>query len=274
MFSFPIALQIYSVRDEASRDFEGTLKIIKKMGYDGVEFAGLYHHSAKEVKEWCQKIGLIPISAHVSFNEMIENPDAVMNTYKEIGCSYIVIPSLLRELLPGCERAEEGLKLIKQMGEKALEYGLTLSYHNHDFEFQKTNDKYMMDVLYEKIPISLLHTQLDTCWVKVAGEDPAEYVRKYAGREDMVHLKDFVGSKSDRMYQLIGVNENEKPKQAEGKFELRPVGSGVQDFTEILQASEDAGVKWVVVEQDTPSMGKTPLECAQMSIRYLRKIYY
>ena len=65
MINFPIALQLYSVRDDMAADFEGTLKKVKELGYDGVEFAGLYGKTAAEVKALCEEIGLTPISAHV-----------------------------------------------------------------------------------------------------------------------------------------------------------------------------------------------------------------
>ena len=73
------------------------------------------------------------------------------------------------------------------------------------------------------------------------------------------------------MYALIGIDENEK-KETDGKFEFRPVGLGVQDFPTILNAAEESGVKWVVVEQDEPSMEKTPFECAELSINYLKSL--
>ena len=46
----------------------------------------------------------------------------------------------------------------------------------------------------------------------------------------------------------------------------------MQDFASILKASEDAGASWVIVEQDRPSMGKTPMECAEMSRNYLKTL--
>ena len=67
MIKFPVALQLYTVRDDMANDFEGTLKKVKEMGYDGVEFAGLYGKTAAEVKAICKEVGLVPISAHIPF---------------------------------------------------------------------------------------------------------------------------------------------------------------------------------------------------------------
>ena len=158
------------------------------------------------------------------------------------------------------------------LGKKANELGMKLCYHNHDFEFVKINGEYALDILYKEVPADLLSPQLDTCWVNVGGENPSDYIRKYADRIEIVHLKDFTGSKSENMYALIGIDDDKK-KEASGGFEFRPVGYGLQDFPAILDASKEVGAKWVVVEQDSPSMGKTPLECAEMSINYLKKIF-
>lgn len=270
MKDFPVALQLYSVRDAMEADFEGTLKQVKAMGYDGVEFAGLFGHSAQQVKAMCEKIGLVPISAHVPFVDMMNDP-SILETYQQIGCEFVVIPYLTEEYRPGAEKFDEVIQGAKMLGEKANALGMKLCYHNHDFEFVKIDGKYAIDILYSEVPATLLQPEFDTCWVNIGGEDPSDYIRKYAGRIEIVHLKDFVGTKSENMYALIGLDEDEK-KDTKGTFEFRPVGSGVQDFPAILAASKEVGARWVVVEQDEPSMGKTPLECVQMSIEYLNNL--
>ena len=267
---FPIAIQLYSVRDDMAADFEGTLKKVKALGYDAVEFAGLYGKSAAEVKKLCEEIGLVPLSAHVPFIDMM-NDLSLLDVYAEIGCKFIVIPYLTEEYRPGNEKFADVIEGAKVLGKKANELGMKLCYHNHDFEFVKVDGEYALDILYKEVSADLLQTELDTCWVNVGGENPADYLRKYAGRAELLHLKDFVGCKSENMYALIGIDEDEK-KETGGKFEFRPVGSGVQNFPAILAAAEESGVEWVVVEQDMPSMDKTPMECAEMSINYLKSL--
>lgn len=270
-YDFQIGLQLYTVRDDIEVDFEGALKKVKKMGYDGVEFAGLFGHSANQIKKMCNDIGLVPISAHVPFINMINDPE-LLSVYKEIGCEYIVIPYLTEEYRPGNDKFNEVIEGAKLLGKKANELGMKLCYHNHDFEFKKINGEYALDILYKEVSSDLLNTELDTCWVNVGGENPSEYIRKYTGRTEILHLKDFVGSKSENMYALIGIDENE-PKQKTEKFGYRPLGMGLQDFPSILAAAKDAGTQWVIVEQDYPSMGKSPMECAEISINYLKTIY-
>ncbi len=267
---FPIALQLYSVREDMKADFKGTIQKAKDMGYDGVEFAGLYGKSAKEVKDICNEIGITPISAHVPFTDMMENPD-LLETYAEIGCKYVVIPYLTEEYRPGQEKFNDVIEGAKVLGEKANSLGMKLCYHNHDFEFTKINGEYALDILYKEVSADLLQPQIDTCWVNVGGENPSDYIRKYNGRIEILHLKDFAGSKSENMYALIGIDEDEK-KDTAGKFEFRPVGKGVQNFPDILVAAEEVNTKWVVVEQDNPSLDLSPLECAKVSIDYLKTL--
>ena len=269
----PVALQLYTVRNEMEADFLGTLCKVREMGYDGVEFAGLFGNEPAQVKNWCDSLGLNPISAHVPLADMLADIDKVITDYKTIGCEYIVVPYVTEERRPGGELFMQMVEEIRSIGEKAKEAGLVLLYHNHDFEFRTLPDGQIgLDYLYGNIPADLLQTQLDQCWVKYAGYEPVAYLEKYSGRSPVVHLKDFYvdGTQEGDPYALIGLNENEK--KANTAFEFRPLGKGVQDVPAIIAASKAAGSKWFVVEQDQPSMGKNPLECAQMSIEYLKSL--
>ena len=269
----PVALQLYTVRDNVAEDFLGTLQAVKEMGYDGVEFAGLFGNEPAQVKEWCEAVGLVPISAHVPFDEMVQDIDKVIADYKAIGCEYIVVPYVSEECHPDGANFHQMVKDICIWGEKAHAAGLTLLYHNHDFEFKKLeNGQCGLDYMYENVPAEYLQTELDQCWVKYAGYDPVEYLQKYSGRSPVVHLKDFYksGEQEGDPYALIGIDEGEKKENT--AFEFRPVGYGIQDIPAIIEAAKAAGSKWLVVEQDQPSMGKTPIECAETSMEYLKSL--
>lgn len=270
VFGMNLGIQLYSVREDMERDFEGTLKKVKEMGFDGVEFAGLFNRDPADIKTMLDAIGLTGISAHVPLDVLLADPKKVVGDYQTVGCRYIAVPWLEESRRPGHEGYEQTLADIHRVGEACKEQGITLLYHNHDFEFAKEGDDYALDLMYEAIPADLLQTELDTCWVNVAGEDPVMYIRKYAGRAPVVHLKDFVmpGRKPTQLYELIGVATDE-PQEESDVFDFRPNGYGVQNFPAILEAAADAGTQWVIVEQDRPSMGKSPMECTQMSIDYL-----
>ncbi len=269
--ALPIALQLYSVRHEMKADLPATLRKVKELGYDGVEFAGLFDRSPAEIKALCEEIGLVPISAHVPLAEMLADAETAFAKYAAIGMRFVAIPSLPEEYRPAHEKFDEILEKIKELGAIAKKHGIRLLYHNHDFEFVKMDGTYGLDKIYEEVSADLLETQLDTCWVNVGGENPADFVRKYAGRAPVVHLKDFFGEKAENMYELIGERTVAAPKRPEG-FEFRPVGYGKQDFPAILAAAKDAGAEWVVVEQDAPSMGLDELGCAAKSIAYLKSL--
>ena len=269
----PVAGQLYSVRGEMQNDFYGTIKAMKELGYDGVEFAGLFGEEPAKIKAFCEEIGITPISAHVPYYDMLEDPEKVLADYAEIGCKYVAVPYLTEECRPGTDGFAATVEGIRKIGEAAKKLGIQLLYHNHDFEFVKIGEEYALDVLYSTIPADLLQTEIDTCWVNVAGVVPAEYIEKYSGRAPVVHLKDFKmsGANQGQLYKLIGIDENEEDDEQEA-FSFMPVGYGVQDIPAILAACEDAGAHWVVVEQDSPAKDDTPMNSVKLSREYLKTL--
>ena len=138
--TLPIAVQVYSVREEAERDFAGTMKKLGEMGYDGVELAGLYGKSAEEIRDSIKAAGLTAISAHVSYDELAGDLEKTLQDYETIGCRYIVIPWLGEDRRFGAALYEETIKGIPVISEGCKKHGMTLLYHNHDFEFAKTKE--------------------------------------------------------------------------------------------------------------------------------------
>ncbi|GHT95377.1 sugar phosphate isomerase [Spirochaetia bacterium] len=270
----PVMLQLYNVRDELAKDFEGTLKQVSAVGYKYVELASAqsFGKTAAEFRAALDTAGLTAVSAHVPYDDMIRDPEQVIGFHTEIGAKFIVIPYLGEADRPGGPNYDEVKKHIVTLGEAVNKKGAVLLYHNHEFEFADYKGKYALDDLYDSIPASILQTEIDTCWARVGGVDPAAYILKYSGRAPVVHLKDFDSSNGGTIkadYDLIG---QAKKARAAGAFPFRAVGYGVQDIPGILKAAEQAGAKWVVVEQDLPSPGKTPIECAKDSLDYLKSL--
>ena len=269
-------VQLYSVRTDLAEDFEGTLKAVSEMGYDGVEFAGLCGKTPAEVRELCEKFGLEPISAHVPFQSLNDDTEKVMADYAAIGCKFIVIPYLQPEQRPGTDGFNVVLENAERIGKAAKANGMTLLYHNHDFEFKKLGDEYALDVLYSSVSEEYLKTEIDTCWANVAGVDPAEYVRKYSGRAPVVHLKDFYkkeGAATGNMYKLIGLDDNQEADENEA-FSFRPLGMGMQNVQSLLDAAADAGADWVIVEQDEPYKDMSRMDSIKASIEHLKTLKY
>ena len=116
---FPVAIQVYSLRKEAEANLYGTLKKIRAMGYDGVEFAGLYGHKSEEIRDMCADIGLVPVSAHVPYLDMVQDPEGVLGMYAAIGCKFVAVPYLTPEYRPDTEKFGEVVENIKMLGSAA-----------------------------------------------------------------------------------------------------------------------------------------------------------
>ncbi|NLP34832.1 MAG: sugar phosphate isomerase/epimerase [Clostridiales bacterium] len=220
------------------------------MGYDGVELAGLYGHSPEKIRDILKEIGLTPISAHVPYHELVEDLEGTVSQYATIGCRYITIPYLTEDYRYGTKNFEEMMGNIPGIAKECAKHGITLLYHNHDFEFEKMEDgTYVLDYMYQNTTNEELQTEMDTCWIGVAGEDPIEYIRKYAGRSPLLHLKDYTNN----------------------PFHFQPLGKGIQDIPNLLKEAVNIGCKWVIVEQDGHP-DRAPMEDMKISRDYLKTL--
>lgn len=273
MKTLPVGIQLYSLRDILNGDrdnFKAVMQQLRDFGYDGVELADDFGFEPEFIRDTLAEVGLVPLSAHVPLVDMMADAQKVADEYKAIGCKYVVVPYLpeeYRHLTPGYETV---IAEMKRIGQVMKDNGLQLLYHNHDFEFVKLEDgSYGFDDIYTRIPPEQLAVEPDTCWIKVAGENPAAYVEKYAGRVPVVHLKDFIKEGNPKnLYKLIGI-ETEEVVEDTGMFEFRAVGFGQQIWLPILEASVKAGAEWVVVEQDE-HYDIPAIECARRSREYLK----
>jgi len=273
MKKFKVALQLYSVRDFMEKDMDATLKAVADMGYEYVEFAGYFDKTAEEVRAMLDKYGLTAISVHQSYFPILEDPEYWTKYLTTLGVKFCAMPWMDVKKHKGTDEFENTVAEFKKVGKILKDAGIQFLYHNHDFEFETVDGKYKLDWLYESVPADLLETQIDTCWVRYAGEDPAAYVRKYTGRTQIVHLKDFTckAFNAGAAYALIDKDgkEMKKATREENGFCFQPLGMGIQDFKSILEAAEDAGADYVVVEQDQ-SIGRTSLEAVEISRKFLK----
>ena len=274
MKTLPVGIQVYGLRDlleNTPENFKSVMEEVKKIGYDGVELAGLYGLDPAYIRDTLAEVGLIPLSAHVPFVDMMEDLDKVIADYKTIGVKYLVMPYMAEEFRPvNPEGFKEFIPKLCEVGKKLHENGFVFLYHNHDFEFVKLEDgEYGYDKMFEALPADYLQAELDTCWCDVATGMPVEYVKKYTDRLPVVHLKDYIKKgEVKNMYKLIGV-ETEESDGDTGYFGFRPVGFGQMIWEPVLEAAVEANAKWVVVEQDE-HYELSPLEAARRSREYLK----
>ena len=272
--TLPVGIQVYGLRDlleNTPENFKDVMTKVKELGYDGVELAGLYGLEPEFVKKTLEEVGLTPISAHVAFDEMMNDIDKVIADYSTIGVKYLVMPYMAEEYRPANpEGFKKFLPLLNEVGEKIHKAGMTFLYHNHDFEFVKLeNGKWGYDEMFDSIPAENLQSELDTCWCDVATGEAPEFVKKYKDRIPVVHLKDYIKKgEVKNMYKLIGIEEEESEGDT-GYFGFRPVGFGQMIWEPVLDAAIEANANWVIVEQDE-HYELEPLECARRSREYLR----
>ncbi|MBO5879263.1 MAG: sugar phosphate isomerase/epimerase [Clostridia bacterium] len=276
MKNFKIGLQLYGVRNSMADDFEGTLKAVAEMGYEYVEFAGYYGKTSAEIKGILDKYGLKCVSVHQALDFFDENPNEKCEFLKGFGVKYSVIPWYEKEKLAGTPEWEKSLARFKRAADIFAQNGMILGYHNHEFEFEKYNGKYLHDYIFEAIDEEKIFPELDTCWVHYAGLDPVEKIKQFSGRVDIVHLKDFTCQKlgGGPAYELID-NEGKSEKKGtreENGFKFCPLGSGRQNFAKILAACEECGTEILIVEQDQAyEVGE--LEAARISRNYLKETF-
>ncbi|MDP4133498.1 MAG: sugar phosphate isomerase/epimerase [Bacillota bacterium] len=276
MSDIKVGLQLYSIRDFMEKDMDETLKQVKEIGYDYVEFAGFFGKSAEEVKALLKKHGLEVASVHQGLQPFLEGGNAIIDYLAELGTKYCAIPWYERaKLEKGTPVWDETTKNFTAYGKALKDKGIKMLYHNHDFEMDVIDGKCILDWIYESISADLLEPQFDTCWVRYGGYDPVEYIEKYKGRVEIIHLKDFTCKKlgGGPVYALIDGTgkEGKKPTREENEFKFQPLGMGMQDFPAILQAAKNVGVKCVIVEQDQ-SLDRSSLEAAKISREYLRSL--
>lgn len=246
-----IAIQVYAMREDAKKDFAGTMKRLAGMGYDGVELAGLYERTPEEIRNILDDAGLKAVGAHVPYEEFKKDLAGTVAAYRTIGCEYVAIPWLPVEEISDEKRKEELLSYIPVIAAACREQGMRLLYHNHAHEFQTDeNGVYYLDHLFGETKPEDLGVELDTGWAQVAGVNPAEYLMKYQGRCPLVHIKDFIRTE---------------------EVEQVAVGDGELKIKEIAEAADTCKITCFIVEQDEYPHG-APMENAKKSVDYLKKI--
>jgi sugar phosphate isomerase/epimerase len=243
-----VALQMYTVRDEAQKDFPATLKAVAEMGYPAIQLAGTFGLSARELRKILDDLGLRVAGAHVGLDALEGQLEQEMTYHLEVGTIDLVVPALPQSRRADKEGYRQVADSMNSMGHRLKDARMRLSYHNHAFEFERFDGQYALDLLLGWCDPELVKWEPDVYWIKVGGEDPAAYIRKYTGRCPLIHLKDMTADESRTFAE---------------------VGEGILDWPPILEASEENGAEWYVVEQDR--WARPSLEAAKLSLRHLRE---
>jgi sugar phosphate isomerase/epimerase len=133
--------------------------------------------------------------------------------------------------------------------------GLSFGLHNHWWEYRNNvGGRYVYEVLLENVDPDIFF-EVDTYWVKVAGQDPAAIVKKMGSRAQFLHIKDGPAKWNENL-----ALDNPDP--------MTPVGQGTQDFPAVVKAA-DGNTEWMIVEMDKTSMDV--FEALKESYAYLVK---
>jgi sugar phosphate isomerase/epimerase len=238
---------MYTVREAAAQDFEGTLRRVAQLGYPAVELAGTFGLTATALKQILEELNLTCLSAHVPLPDLRDKLDQAIETCQTLGATYLICP-----WLPPEERGDEAgyhslAAELDQFGEQCQASGLQLCYHHHDFELVQFNAKYALDILLEHSDPANVKLEADTYWLEFGGVDPAAYLRRWSGRVPLLHLKD--------------MSATQPPTFAE-------VGAGILNWPDLLEAAREAGVQGYIVEQDT--CPGDPFESLRLSLENWR----
>ncbi|MEK3726125.1 sugar phosphate isomerase/epimerase family protein [Paenibacillus sp. FSL H8-0034] len=197
--------------------------------------------------------------------------DKIVNDCKTLDCKFLRIGMLPLTTIGNKDKIMEFVKKADGVAAKLAEHGIELYYHNHHIEFQKYDGEYLMDII--KNNTTHLGFEFDIHWIQRGGENPITYIKKYAGRIALLHLKDYRIGQID-MSALAGSLDMGKFMQAfTNVVEFAEVGEGNLDMKGIIEAGLESGSQYFLVEQDDV-YGRDPFDCLKTSADNLRKMGY
>lgn len=246
MNRFPIAVQPYTVREALSRDYAGTLEKLSAIGFEGIELGpppeGM---TVSEQKALLARLNLQVVGAHASFDNLDVDFGKLIDYLHEVGGRYVAVSMKFESKEDVLRKAER----FNRIGKLCRDAGTTFLYHNHDWEFERYDGEYVLDLILRETDPELVKLELDTYWVAKGGEDPAAFLRKLKGRCPLLHIKDM--------------------EAGDERF-FAEIGEGVLDFHAIADAAAEVGTEWLIVEQDASR--RDPLDSLAISYRNLSKL--
>jgi sugar phosphate isomerase/epimerase len=241
--TIPVALQLFSVRNECEKDLQSVLTRVARFGYRGVEFAGYYGRSAVEIRHILDNASLQCCGSHTPLDQL--SPDTFDKTIefnRTLGNRWLIVPGL-----PAQYHSSEGWRkaaeVFTQLSIRLAPLGMRIGYHNHALEFRADQAGQLpWDVFFHNTPPEVI-AQLDLGNARLAGVDPNSLLARYPGRAKSVHVKDCLPDKPDV---LIGTSNFDWPS-----------------FLRMCQSS--AGTEWYVIEHESHDL--PAMEAVEQSLR-------
>ncbi len=268
----PLGIQLYMISDAMRSDAAAAIRQVAAIGYKEAEPAGFGSlKTASALKRVLDENGLKCPSAHVVYS--MNALQKAFDDANALGCTYATA-SVARMLIPppgktniealmaplGKDDLERLAAAMNTVGAQAKKNGLLFASHNHTDMFAKVDGGTGLDFLMAHTDPATVKFELDCGWAAVAGADPAQIVRRHAGRIPMLHIKDFL--KIEPGMQAGGPN---RPLGAE-------IGTGAVDYRKIFPRMRGCGVQHIFVEQEGPYTSFTQMQAAQADYKYLHAI--
>lgn len=262
----PLGIQLWTVKSEAEKDLEGTLRKVYAAGFREIEFAGYYGKSPADLAKLMKDIGFSLVSTHAGAGDIAKNGAQIIADAKALGLKYVVCSSPgvspEKEKLPWEERMKAvdlsdwkwNADLFNKFSKQVADAGMAFGYHNHSAEFKKFDGVTAFDWLFANTDPKLVKIELDVGWVAAAQQDPVALLNKYKDRVIALHVKD-VGKR--------GADGKEPPSVA--------LGEGTVDWKAVIGTAKKNGTKAYFYEQEEP-FTRPILESVKISGEYLQKL--
>ncbi|MEE3259603.1 MAG: sugar phosphate isomerase/epimerase [Candidatus Latescibacterota bacterium] len=248
MARIPIALQLYSIREDCARDLEGSIESVAEMGYEGVEFAGYYERDADELKGLCDAHGLQIVGTHIGLDTLLGDAlEGTMAFNKTLDNRYLIVPGLAEERRNSRAAWLATAGLFDEIATRLEPHDMQTGYHNHHIEFQNLEGELPWDTFFGNTRQEVV-MQLDTGNMYHGGAAPVGFLAKYPGRSQLVHLKEYSSSNDQAL-----------------------IGEGEVEWARVFEICESSGsTEWYIVEQE--SYAHPPLECVERCLRNLQQM--
>ena len=250
MSKIPVALQLYSLRDDCAKDLLGTLNEVAKIGYEAVEFAGYFGHDAKTIRQKLDEVGLKCAGVHTAIGTLQD--DEIKNTAEfvhTLGSPFLVVPYVSPQEFGGRDGALKLGETLSKIQEEATKFGSRVGYHNHDWEFKTLPDGSIpMDLIFQNANPDVV-TQLDTGNAQDGGGNAIPLLAKYKNRAATVHLKPWTTN-----------------------FEHYYLGEDDTPWPEVFKALEGGTTEFYIVEQERYPEPNTPLQCVERCLKNLKNM--
>ena len=230
MLNIPLALQLYSLREDMPKDVPGVLADVARMGYAGVDFAGYYGYSAQDLREILDDLGLKCAGTHTGLDTISdENIEKTAEFMATLGSPFLIVPGVGPEYRGTRDGALRLAEKLSQASKTAAEFGARVGYHNHAWEFEPLpGGSTTMEILATNTPPEVV-LQVDTGNLQEAGVDPIDFLETWTKRLGTVHLKPYL-------------------KNRDADFNRYFIGEDDSDWSAILGAINPANTQWIIVE--------------------------